>query len=1677
LCNIAAQTHFCTGSARGKLELGFRSFYINTHQASETGGLADGDILGVVGDTSTAHAVSHAVSGNGKKAPHGHQYFALEDTHGWLYVEMDPVPLKGYRNPTMVAWAHVNRAGWKGDKIIKIWATDAVKRTEKVLLDGPVLTLSRASAFRWGEWTKHTAKLDGFTSAIMAFGLRSNHHDESAWFDYFQIRGTGPESNEQADFCSRNKCQPGTVQSTLTNGTKTYVKCGACPAGKADEDSDPSTICATCVSGQFASDSGLTSCNKTRCPVGSYSPPGATADVTDCQLCATGKADDDQLSTTACVDCPAGKFASRQGALKCEECPGFPGALGPVASTTASNCIYIIGFTSFEEPVTLLQGVLYQDISKNYSKDYAHQLTNNIGQNPVEYTACLTPGSAELGFRSYYSNTEKSVVFAGLQRTGSVFGVLSETMDTGRWGVALKKAPHGTQYFVMTNTASDRTSGFAYVEMDPVDVSSYTNITMSCYVYRQGSRWMADQDANYLKVWVSERPLGQTSSPVRRKSLTGKEVMVAQSGPFPPSTSVYGDTRYTKGGYVWTQHTASLDGFTATAVMSFGSRVQSDRWNQREAWFDYFQIRGNGPVRTAQSVCGNGTSVCRSGEQRLFGMRGCKLCPPGRASNQGQPCTVCPEGTFAAGSGSTSCTPCSAGTHALSGAVKCTACSSLHICAAGFFCKSNIGEDGHCVRCTAQLCGCTDSLATSYDPAAKHDDGSCQYSRSSGWVQQTKKHYSDAYTYLGCYVDDRNRDLNINKGSLGANTPSGRPNECAQKCSGYKFMGLQSDSSCFCDNHYASGQQYKKQLDTVCDTDGKIGAWPAFADKCGTSNSAKPIWTNAVYALAGPYTTVPPLIPLRGPAKNYARFDLDGPITVPAGSNRFFREVKLPNVRIDSSRVSIAKGLFSRLKKGGFENRALDARDSQITLVNVNFHGNQHAVYVVSSNLSMTLSSVSHNVLNSHLIGGVHSFTQSSFDNNGYEGSSGGLGGALSIRDASLQVVSSAFRCNLKGSGGTIYAKDSSLSFTLTTISQGRGSGYGAAIYMEGGSLRMLRSEISTIAGADKGTVYVARREYRGYYYPPVSASLINCTFSDNIAANGAGVMIKGGSLTAADCNFTNNRADKLADHLLLDDMRFIRISTTRFTPFADGESRSVGIRGIMADCSQHPCKLGQGCQYSAYSLSCKPCRPGLVGLDGKACTTCMPGFGPAQNQTICTACRAGRASTFGVCQDCLEGFEPSRSKTVCADVDECADPLLHDCDALRGTQQGVAPCVNTKGSYTCSRCPSGFRNGQPPLNHTHACVKIVVDTSTGAAIQLTTNLKLKCDPAALVPNSPAQTALKKALIADFALALGQPASDFEIKSLQPSATGRRRRTQSQVEVNVEIVLKSDSAAVVFKELQSQLSDPASKLMTGQITGKLTKGQAPTMGTSCPAGTEPSSDQSQCNRCSGNSASADGRICAACPAGQTPTLTHSSCNCAPHWYNRSQGAIKCYETSSEEYSEEDFAAMSSDTCVSCANLPCVDCSGNTRISAQYKLAYATSAVRAVFRCPLGATTCLNDACTEGYEGPLCNNCKEGYARSGLQGPCTECVGDLNWPLAICGGVFIFAVVVAVLFVVSKTHSTQKTYVSLSLTLGKIATGMAQILVASAAVFQIHLPDMFSWLTNSLKFFAMDLFGL
>ena len=204
--------------------------------------------------------------------------------------------------------------------------------------------------------------------------------------------------------------------------------------------------------------------------------------------------------------------------------------------------------------------------------------------------------------------------------------------------------------------------------------------------------------------------------------------------------------------------------------------------------------------------------------------------------------------------------------------------------------------------------------------------------------------------------------------------------------------------------------------------------------------------------------------------------------------------------------------------------------------------------------------------------------------------------------------------------------------------------------------------------------------------------------------------MGRGCQLDVDHTSFEANAANYAA-HLLTIGLRSVKISYTKFAPFKAGSATSVQIAGALGGCEQNPCPRGERCSYTNYSLSCTPCDPGTVGLDGQQCTLCLPGYEPAKCQwgimcTVCSACSSGKYSAFGAnCANCTGVTQPRAPRTQCqtCPVGQEVNPTSTACQCkeftyntsaltvlcVAGRYAGFknADVVNKSGCHVCPSC------------------------------------------------------------------------------------------------------------------------------------------------------------------------------------------------------------------------------------------------------------------------------------------------------------------------------------------------------------------------------------------------------
>jgi len=98
-------------------------------------------------------------------------------------------------------------------------------------------------------------------------------------------------------------------------------------------------------------------------------------------------------------------------------------------------------------------------------------------------------------------------------------------------------------------------------------------------------------------------------------------------------------------------------------------------------------------------------------------------------------------------------------------------------------------------------------------------------------------------SYIGCFVDDQNRDL-------GAMVAGGRDNaltstfaQCRAHCSGSTYMALQYGGECFCANSYSTATNYEQRPDSECAM--------VHSPCSGSSYNCGDSWRNAIYRVGG----------------------------------------------------------------------------------------------------------------------------------------------------------------------------------------------------------------------------------------------------------------------------------------------------------------------------------------------------------------------------------------------------------------------------------------------------------------------------------------------------------------------------------------------------------------------------------------------------------------------------------------------------------------------------------------------------------------------------------------------------------------------------------------------------------------------------------------------------------
>ena len=236
-------------------ELGFRTFYQTNQYESATGGLADGDAIGVIGDYSTEMQSNRTNAKRqgygGGEAVHGSQYYVMDFEGGFSFVRIDEVNTIEFSDIQMACWVRYSGIDWtQYTASVRVSALDpgssdaSPNSDNTVELLGPTDTpVASNTEDRWIEYSQQL----NFSRVVMQFGgnLYCGDVPCAAWFDYFQLKGYGRTEDTKTE-CISGECTSGTTRAVGSG------LCESCQDGWVDDDADPSSPCVPCSEGRYA---------------------------------------------------------------------------------------------------------------------------------------------------------------------------------------------------------------------------------------------------------------------------------------------------------------------------------------------------------------------------------------------------------------------------------------------------------------------------------------------------------------------------------------------------------------------------------------------------------------------------------------------------------------------------------------------------------------------------------------------------------------------------------------------------------------------------------------------------------------------------------------------------------------------------------------------------------------------------------------------------------------------------------------------------------------------------------------------------------------------------------------------------------------------------------------------------------------------------------------------------------------------------------------------------------------------------------------------------------------------------------------------------------------------------------------------------------------------------------
>jgi hypothetical protein len=482
--------------------------------------------------------------------------------------------------------------------------------------------------------------------------------------------------------------------------------------------------------------------------------------------------------------------------------------------------------------------------------------------------------------------------------------------------------------------------------------------------------------------------------------------------------------------------------------------------------------------------------------------------------------------------------------------------------------------------------------------------------------------------------------------------------------------------------------------------------------------------------------------------------------------------------------------------------------------------------------------------------------------------------------------------------------------------------------------------------------------------------------------------------------------------------------------------------------CDQVPCDPGTRCAFSRLSLFCLPCQQNEIG-DGLTCTTCPPGTSPNTGQTECVLCPNGYRSSLGFCEACPTGKVSSSDRVSCVDcLPGKATGACEDCIACQDCAE-VGPNTFSSGQQIeCTPCSPGE---QPNDEHT-ACD----DCPAGRAG--TDGSCAQCE-AGTRPDETRASCQRCFGVGEFSadgiactICPDGTEPNADVTGCNPCPVG----TAGRLGVCTQCV-----AGTQPRTDRAECEECAE--------GMFSTGSADGLCAACEAGKTPNDAKTACESCGLTSVSVDG-ACIECMGRQVPNTDRSACVCKPGTYSQRQlGLVQC---------QGDFRSVDlEDECIECAScLNCVEL-GVVQSTSGWAVYGAPGQL---YECPVdqacppetfyNISSTLETTCAEGYTGPVCGDCEDGYNHFKVGQPCDSCIGNvINIPLLL--GLFFTLLAVGGAVISGMANALRDHGI---ITDFRIIIGFYQLLSQTGNVLSMALPSPIPEFVGFIKLFFLDL---